>query len=262
MLAPIVTKEMKLFPSQNLPPRVKNVRHRAHSLQDFVNGNAIHVTTTASAATAQSTPTAIGIVSYNKNIKGGRERTRNSQSIGSLPTNTVLATGFPNVPTVVTSVPVPVRSSPKYSTSSASLRKPLDSIVEGIETQQKQGCSADDPKGKEKKLKFNKPAAELSEEKNVLGRSKQCFSHRSSHDDGLASAINRNVERRAHCQRTQSMEGGRKKRADGHGQSTGVSGCFAMWLSSKFRKGGSRDSGSSDGDSAPPEQQREHKNKN
>ena len=35
MLAPIVTKDMRLFPTRPLPPHVKNVRTRAQSLQDF-----------------------------------------------------------------------------------------------------------------------------------------------------------------------------------------------------------------------------------
>lgn len=33
MLAPIITKDMKLFPTQSLPP--KNVRYRAHSLNEL-----------------------------------------------------------------------------------------------------------------------------------------------------------------------------------------------------------------------------------
>ncbi|CAD5214606.1 unnamed protein product [Bursaphelenchus okinawaensis] len=40
MLAPIMTKDMKLFPSRPLPPRIKNVRSRAQSLQDFADANA------------------------------------------------------------------------------------------------------------------------------------------------------------------------------------------------------------------------------
>ena len=32
MLAPIVTKDMKLFPSTKIPPSVRNVRSRAQSL--------------------------------------------------------------------------------------------------------------------------------------------------------------------------------------------------------------------------------------
>lgn len=40
MLAPIVTKDMKLFQSKNLhAARIKNVRSRAQSLQDFANTN-------------------------------------------------------------------------------------------------------------------------------------------------------------------------------------------------------------------------------
>ncbi|CAD6185497.1 unnamed protein product [Caenorhabditis auriculariae] len=35
MLAPIVTKDMRLFPAQKLPPCVKNVRSRAQSLDHF-----------------------------------------------------------------------------------------------------------------------------------------------------------------------------------------------------------------------------------
>lgn len=40
MLAPIVTKDMKLFPTKPIPTsRIKNVRSRAQSLQDFANTN-------------------------------------------------------------------------------------------------------------------------------------------------------------------------------------------------------------------------------
>ncbi|KAI6187765.1 hypothetical protein M3Y98_00280200 [Aphelenchoides besseyi] len=39
MLAPIVTKDMKLFPTRPLPAHVKNVRSRAQSLQDFAEAN-------------------------------------------------------------------------------------------------------------------------------------------------------------------------------------------------------------------------------
>lgn len=35
MLAPIITKDMKLFPSQPLPAKIKNVRYRAQSLDDL-----------------------------------------------------------------------------------------------------------------------------------------------------------------------------------------------------------------------------------
>ncbi|KAI6176621.1 hypothetical protein M3Y97_00818100 [Aphelenchoides bicaudatus] len=37
MLAPIVTKDMQLFPSRPIPAHVKNVRTRAQSLNDFTN---------------------------------------------------------------------------------------------------------------------------------------------------------------------------------------------------------------------------------
>ncbi|KHN81103.1 hypothetical protein Tcan_05290 [Toxocara canis] len=60
MLAPIITKDMKLFPSRPLPPKIKNVRSRAQSLDDLKN---------RSLARCSSTPV----------------RQRSSQSVGHLP---------------------------------------------------------------------------------------------------------------------------------------------------------------------------------
>lgn len=62
MLAPIVTKDMKLFPARPLPPRIKNVRSRAQSLQDFADAN----------ARKQS------------QVKQQSTRQRNAQSVGNL----------------------------------------------------------------------------------------------------------------------------------------------------------------------------------
>uniref|UniRef100_A0A0M3HP08 Ovule protein n=1 Tax=Ascaris lumbricoides TaxID=6252 RepID=A0A0M3HP08_ASCLU len=61
MLAPIITKDMKLFPSRPLPAKIKNVRSRAQSLDDLKN---------RSLARSNLTPV----------------RHRSSQSVGHLPT--------------------------------------------------------------------------------------------------------------------------------------------------------------------------------
>lgn len=62
MLAPIMTKDMKLFPSRPLPPKVKNVRSRAQSLQDFAHSN--------------------GTIN---NARVVPARQRNAQSVGNIP---------------------------------------------------------------------------------------------------------------------------------------------------------------------------------
>lgn len=63
MLAPIVTKDMKLFPSRPLPPGIKNVRSRAQSLDQVTQQQA-------------STSMRGRIVPI---------KPRNSQSVGNLP---------------------------------------------------------------------------------------------------------------------------------------------------------------------------------
>uniref|UniRef100_A0A914D8B7 Uncharacterized protein n=1 Tax=Acrobeloides nanus TaxID=290746 RepID=A0A914D8B7_9BILA len=62
MLAPIMTKDMKLFPSRPLPPKVKNVRSRAQSLQDFTHSN--------------------GTINHAKVVP---TKQRNAQSVGNIP---------------------------------------------------------------------------------------------------------------------------------------------------------------------------------
>uniref|UniRef100_A0A914Z8Q5 Uncharacterized protein n=1 Tax=Panagrolaimus superbus TaxID=310955 RepID=A0A914Z8Q5_9BILA len=61
MLAPIVTKDMKLFQTKPIPTRIKNVRSRAQSLQDF----------------AKTTSTS-------QRIKIAPTQKRNAQSVGNL----------------------------------------------------------------------------------------------------------------------------------------------------------------------------------
>ncbi|KAI1725750.1 hypothetical protein DdX_02427 [Ditylenchus destructor] len=114
MFVPVVNKDMQLFPAnrQTLPPRIKNVRSRAQSLEDnlqavnhAMNGNAPSVTANAIAGRQIVT------------VRSGRQR--NAQSVGSLPTSPALAL-----------IP-PAKSPPKLS-NSGSMRKPLDPIVEGV----------------------------------------------------------------------------------------------------------------------------------
>jgi hypothetical protein len=92
MLAPIVTKDMKLFPSRPLPAHVKNVRTRAQSLNDFADSNARRQ-------------------QQQKVVEPAKKR--HTMSTGNLNNSTA-------------------RSPPKGSIIAK--RKPLDSIVEGVET--------------------------------------------------------------------------------------------------------------------------------
>ncbi|KAL7070621.1 hypothetical protein ACQ4LE_010635 [Meloidogyne hapla] len=234
MLAPIVTKDMKLFPSQPLPSRIKNVRSRAQSLQDFANGNAIHVTSSSA-------------VSSNTHLvsTANASRSRNSQSIGSLPTNTVLASSFQNAQTNNAVMIIPsAKTPPKYSTSSASLRKPLDSIVEGVELSA-QGSSFAQETEKEQKItkiqnKKSKGSDIQSPSKSETTKTKNTskpFTHRSSHDDVLSATKTNSKNEEKKSKRTQSVERERKKKEGKSGNSSSITGCFAMWLNSKFRKG-------------------------
>lgn len=106
MFVPVITKDMQLFPNGKtaLPARIKNVRSRAQSLEDFassaVNRNGVSAST-ASVAVARA------------RIAPNHQRQRNSQSVGSLQ----MANG--------TLVSPPAKSS--------SVRRPLDAIAEGVE---------------------------------------------------------------------------------------------------------------------------------
>ncbi|CAK5091698.1 unnamed protein product [Meloidogyne enterolobii] len=245
MLAPIVTKDMKLFPSQPLPARIKNVRSRAQSLQDFANGNAIHVT--SSSAVSSNTHLV---------ITANAARARNSQSIGSLPTNSVLATSFQNAQTNNAVMVIPsAKTPPKYSTSSASLRKPLDAIVEGVELSAQTSSVAQDSSSKDqkttkiqnKKIKSSDIQSPSKSETTKTIKTSKPFTHRSSHDDVLSSSNKTNTKNEEKkSKRTQSVERERKKKEGKSGNSSSITGCFAMWLNSKFRKNGG---GNNDGNS-------------
>uniref|UniRef100_A0A914L9N5 Uncharacterized protein n=1 Tax=Meloidogyne incognita TaxID=6306 RepID=A0A914L9N5_MELIC len=243
MLAPIVTKDMKLFPSQPLPARIKNVRSRAQSLQDFANGNAIHVT--SSSAVSSNTHLVIA---------ANAARARNSQSIGSLPTNSVLATSFQNAQTNNAVMVIPsAKTPPKYSTSSASLRKPLDAIVEGVELSAQSSSIAQDPskdqkitKIQNKKIKSSDIQSPSKSETTKTIKTSKPFTHRSSHDDVMSSSNKTNIKEEKKSKRTQSVERERKKKESKSGNSSSITGCFAMWLNSKFRKNGG---GNNDGNS-------------
>ncbi|KAF7633140.1 hypothetical protein Mgra_00007419 [Meloidogyne graminicola] len=233
MLAPIVTKDMKLFPSQPLPARIKNVRSRAQSLQDFANGNAIHV----SSSTAISSNTHLVIAANSA-------RSRNSQSIGNLPTNTVLATSFQNTQNNNAVMIIPsAKTPPKYSTSS------------GVELSAAQGSSSTQDSVKDKKdaknqNKKNKGLDIQSSSKNDATKKSKTFTHRSSHDDVLtANKFNsKDVEKKS--KRTQSVERERKKKENKNSNnSSSITGCFTMWLNSKFRKNGGHNDDSSNNSS-------------
>uniref|UniRef100_A0A915LME1 Uncharacterized protein n=1 Tax=Meloidogyne javanica TaxID=6303 RepID=A0A915LME1_MELJA len=226
MLAPIVTKDMKLFPSQPLPARIKNVRSRAQT----VSSNT-HLVIAANAA-----------------------RARNSQSIGSLPTNSVLATSFQNAQTNNAVMVIPsAKTPPKYSTSSASLRKPLDAIVEGVELSAQSSSIAQDPskdqkitKIQNKKIKSSDIQSPSKSETTKTIKTSKPFTHRSSHDDVMSSSNKTNIKEEKKSKRTQSVERERKKKESKSGNSSSITGCFAMWLNSKFRKNGG---GNNDGNS-------------
>uniref|UniRef100_A0A915N0B7 Uncharacterized protein n=1 Tax=Meloidogyne javanica TaxID=6303 RepID=A0A915N0B7_MELJA len=241
MLAPIVTKDMKLFPSQPLPARIKNVRSRAQSLQDFANGNAIHVT--SSSAVSSNTHLVIA---------ANAARARNSQSIGSLPTNSVLATSFQNAQTNNAVMVIPsAKTPPKYSTTS--LRKPLDAIVEGVELSAQSSSVAQDPskdqkttKIQNKKIKSSDIQSPSKSETTKTIKTSKPFTHRSSHDDVMSSSNKTNTKEEKKSKRTQSVERERKKKEGKSGNSSSITGCFAIWLNSKFRKNGG---GNNDGNS-------------
>uniref|UniRef100_A0A915NWC2 Uncharacterized protein n=2 Tax=Meloidogyne TaxID=189290 RepID=A0A915NWC2_9BILA len=232
MLAPIVTKDMKLFPSQPLPARIKNVRSRAQSLQDFANGNAIHVT--SSSAVSSNTHLV---------ITANAARARNSQSIGSLPTNSVLATSFQNAQTNNAVMVIPsAKTPPKYSTSS------------GVELSAQSSSVAQDPskdqkttKIQNKKIKSSDNQSPSKSETTKTIKTSKTFTHRSSHDDVLSSSNKTNAKNdEKKSKRTQSVERERKKKEGKSGNSSSITGCFAMWLNSKFRKNGG---GNNDGNS-------------
>lgn len=108
MFIPVVTKDMQLFQTRQPLARLKNVRSRAQSLgtnlnSSISNGSAkVHVSTNCIV-----TPT------------NRASSQRNSQSVGALPTSAQLA---------FASTSLNSRSPPK----SGSLRKPLESIAEGV----------------------------------------------------------------------------------------------------------------------------------
>uniref|UniRef100_A0A1I8BPD7 Uncharacterized protein n=1 Tax=Meloidogyne hapla TaxID=6305 RepID=A0A1I8BPD7_MELHA len=222
MLAPIVTKDMKLFPSQPLPSRIKNVRSRAQSLQDFANGNAIHVTSSSA-------------VSSNTHLvsTANASRSRNSQSIGSLPTNTVLASSFQNAQTNNAVMIIPsAKTPPKYSTSSGvELSAQGSSFAQETEKEQKI------TKIQNKKSKGSDIQSPSKSETTKTKNTSKPFTHRSSHDDVLSATKTNSKNEEKKSKRTQSVERERKKKEGKSGNSSSITGCFAMWLNSKFRKG-------------------------
>nr|CAD2165424.1 unnamed protein product [Meloidogyne enterolobii] len=245
MLAPIVTKDMKLFPSQPLPARIKNVRSRAQSLQDFANGNAIHVT--SSSAVSSNTHLVIA---------ANAARARNSQSIGSLPTNSVLATSFQNAQTNNAVMVIPsAKTPPKYSTSSANLRyanhwmqllKVLNCLLKVLQLPKIHLKIKKTTKIQNKKIKSSDIQSPSKSETTKTIKTSKPFTHRSSHDDVMSSSNKTNTKEEKKSKRTQSVERERKKKEGKSGNSSSITGCFAIWLNSKFRKNGG---GNNDGNS-------------
>jgi hypothetical protein len=129
MLTPIVTKDMKLFPSQPVPA-AKNVRYRAKSLQEFAAANKRSTRVyngTLSPPKVSGGDGKAGPGGKNLLVAAAAQRQRNSNSINSLPLNapalTVVGPGG--------GVHVPITAS-SNSLSAFGVGKQLSAIIEGL----------------------------------------------------------------------------------------------------------------------------------
>ncbi|WKY16853.1 hypothetical protein Q1695_001458 [Nippostrongylus brasiliensis] len=115
MLAPIITKDMKLFPTRPLPAGIKNVRSRAQSLDQF---NQVQNSGSARGRIVPVKP-------------------RSSQSTGNLPAAAAAAASSGNGGAAPTTSPATTNSVPSFSRSPPKTtihrKTTLTAIQEGVE---------------------------------------------------------------------------------------------------------------------------------
>ncbi|KAI3419170.1 hypothetical protein GPALN_006923 [Globodera pallida] len=260
MLAPIMTKEMKLFPSQQLPSRVKNVRSRAQSLKEFY---------TASTNVAQigggghGTANSLVLLHEIEVANGGGVRAvrqKSSKSIGHLPTNVkngrnarggrvynlqqTAPIGAVNTETLLTTNGREksggiVQQQQKCSTSLASLKKPLDSIVEGVEMQPSSSSSSSKVAtiGRHESTKIMEELKRTAAE----GLAKSSPTSQQSAPAAKEKHSTKSREKKKHLDNNNDPNDVNHAEGDGsEARSRGVisSGCFTMWLRSSRRKKG------------------------
>ncbi|CAD5220611.1 unnamed protein product [Bursaphelenchus xylophilus] len=120
MLAPIVTKDMKLFPSRPLPPRIKNVRSRAQSLQDFADANARKQQVQQQQKTRQRNAQSVG------NLASGKGSPPKGSIIKRKPLDAI-AEGVEMAPPLApTTASTPAMCQSSFSTCLASPSSPAD----------------------------------------------------------------------------------------------------------------------------------------
>lgn len=137
MFVPVLTKDMQIFQQQannrqHAATNIKNVRSRAQSLEKNLNkasGAATSFESSKVSAPISASTASVHLAARNRVMTTGAvsSRTRNSQSVGSLPTTSSLAVrqlkNTPDNSSIVS------RSPPKISVGKLST---LDPIVEGI----------------------------------------------------------------------------------------------------------------------------------
>ncbi|KAL3119318.1 hypothetical protein niasHT_008381 [Heterodera trifolii] len=291
MLAPIMTKEMKLFPSQPLPSRVKNVRSRAQSLKEFYSAassaNSASQIGGGGGGTAGGSrhATANSLVLLHEISGGGGTRAtaavrqKNSKSIGHLPTKAAVKNLLRNARTAggeaAQSQTIQTANETtsnlaangrekggtaqqhKCSSSLVSLKKPLDSIEEGVEMHPSSSSSP-----KITSIGQQEPKTPKHEAKNAATTVDGCDggttgttpkSTANSQQQQTAEKENNRSSSRTRSSRERKKQNSsgeeegdredekgkdREKNAKSGGGSIISSGCFTMWLRSSKRKKG------------------------
>ncbi|KAL3070564.1 hypothetical protein niasHT_032354 [Heterodera trifolii] len=297
MLAPIMTKEMKLFPSQPLPSRVKNVRSRAQSLKEFYaaasSANSASQIGGGGGGTAGGGrhATANSLVLLHEISGGGGTRAtaavrqKNSKSIGHLPTNAAVKNLLRNARTAgagsetaqsqtnqtaneTTSNLAAVTANGrekgggtvqqhKCSSSLVSLKKPLDSIEEGVEMHPSSSSSPkitsigqQEPKTPKHEAKNAATTVDGCDggttERNAKSTANSQQQQSAEKENNRSSSRTRSSRERKKQNSSGEEEGDREdekgkdreKNAKSGGGNIISSGCFTMWLRSSKRKKG------------------------